>query len=114
MAGVPFVEWRGASGEPYKYYVYDLSADLDPGQSGNYIVARRVSDGWEAVYVGQGDLHDRKNAAMNEGCVIRKGATHFHCHVNNDESGRLAEEADVLAGNPEAYTPRGCNHRIGG
>jgi hypothetical protein len=114
VVGAPFVEWLGASGTRYKYYVYELSHDLGSGQDGNYILAREITGGWEAVYVGQGDLEARKTAAMNEGCVTQKGATHFHCHLNPDESARLAEESDVLAGNPEAYEPRGCNHKVGG
>ena len=114
MAGAPFVEWLGASGARYKYYVYELSRELDPGQEGNYIFARQITGGWEAVYVGQGRLQARKTTGLNGGCVTQKGATHFHCHLNPDESARLAEEGDVLAGNPEAYEPRGCNRKEGG
>lgn len=108
------IEWQGASGHRYTYYIHDMSFDPNAGQDGNYIFARQVSSGWEAVYVGQGDVKDRKNAAINEGCVDEKGATHFHCHIHSVESDRRAEERDVLAGNPEAYVPTGCNEKTGG
>ena len=79
-----------------------------------YTAPRQIPGGGEAVYGGQGRLQAGKTAAMNEGCVARKGATHFHCHLNPDESARLAEEGDVLAGNPEAYEPRGGNRKEAG
>ncbi len=108
------IEWQGASGHRYTYYIHDMSFDPNAGQDGNYIFARKVSSGWEAVYVGQGDLKDRRNAAINDGCVDEKGATQFHCHNNSVERNRKAEESDVLGGNPEAYVPTGCNEKIAG
>ena len=114
MAEAPKVSWPGASGKAYNYFVHDLSWNPRRGQDGNYIFARQIPSGWEAVYVGQGDLRDRKDAAISDGCVTEKGATHFHCHLNADEQSRLAEEEDVLEGNTEAYTPTGCNEKRGG
>ena len=101
--------WLGASGHEYKYFVHDLDFEPDENQDGNYVFAESTVDGWRAVYVGQGDLKDRKAAALNEGCVTRKGATHFHCHLNGSQPDRLKEEGDVLNGNPEAFEPNGCN-----
>ncbi len=112
-------DWPGASGRTYKYAIHDLDWVPAPNQDGNYIFARSTGTTltgitWHAIYVGQGDLRDRRQAALDEGCVQRKGATHRHCHLNAREEERLAEEEDVLEGNPEAYVPDGCNERRGG
>ena len=114
MAKAPTVTWTGISGKAYPYRIYELSWNPSRGQDGNYIFARQVPNGREAVYVGQGDLRDRKDAAISDGCVTENGATHFHCHLNADEQSRLDEEEDVLEGNPKAYTPTGCNEKRGG
>ncbi len=112
---VEYVEWHGTSGRSYEYHIYDISFDPESNQDGNYIFAKQIPNGWEAVYVGEGDLKDRKDAARGgESCVDRKGATHFHCHLNANAGDRKTEEADVLDGNPEAYAPTGCNERLGG
>lgn len=36
-------------------------------------------------------------------CIKQKGATHFHCHSNSSEHGRLDEEPDMLDNYPQAY-----------
>jgi len=108
---VQTVFWPGATGRKYKYEVHELTWHPSPDQLGNYIFARQVGNGWEAIDIGQGDLKKRKEAHMNEGCVLRKGATHYHCHLNHDEGARRAEEADLLAEHSEAYEPTGCNKR---
>ena len=101
--------WRGASGSTYTYHIRSLSWIPDPGQDGNYIFAKLVNGYWHAVYVGQGDLRNRRDAAIRDGCVNRKGATHYHVHLNNDVAARRAEESDIIAGNPECVAPVGCN-----
>ena len=63
MAETPKVSWSGASGKSYVYFVHNLSWNPSPDQGGNYIFARQVSNGWEAVYVGQGDLKNRKDVS---------------------------------------------------
>ncbi len=102
-------DWSGATGQQYTYSIHDLEWVPAADQDGNYIFAKKINAGWEAVYVGEGDLQSRRAAALDEGCAKRKGATHYHCHLNQKEEARLAEETDVLKGNPEAYEPVGCN-----
>ncbi len=114
MANAPRVGWRGGSGQQYTYSVYDLDFVPAADQDGNYVFAKEIQNGWEAVYIGQGDMKTRRAAHLNEGCVTRNGATHFHGHLNRTESAGLAEESDMLDGNPEAYEPTGCNERPGG
>ena len=103
------VNWRGGSGQQYTYSVHDLKWVPAADQGGNYIFAKNVTNGWHAVYVGQGDLQSRRAAAIKEGCVTRKGATHFHCRLNGNQNSRLTEETDIIRGNPETVTPVGCN-----
>jgi hypothetical protein len=106
--------WRGASGTPYTYWVYELPASPSAGQSGNYILARISRHGWIPVYIGQGDIGERLDSRDQAACVRSKGATHFHAHKNVNERSRLEEENDLLAGYPQAYTPNGCNVRNAG
>jgi len=110
------VEWTGASGTKYNYWVYALPANLNEGQDGNYIYAK-VADGyWRPIYIGQGDLGKRTDIDQHHqsSCLKRKGATHMHCHKNSKEADRLAEENDLLANHPQAYQPTGCNEQQGG
>lgn len=111
---IPTCEWTGASGRAYQYSVFELPVQLRPNQEGNYIFAKPSGTRWIPVYIGQGDLNERANNHHQWECIRRKGATHFHCHLNSREDDRLAEEADLLAGHPEAYQPSGCNERLGG
>ena len=84
---------------------------------GNYIYAKVVNNVWVPVYIGQGDLSVRctTNHHQTE-CINSKAATHVHVHSHKtpDEAARLAEERDLLAGHPEAYSPKGCNVKEGG
>ena len=107
-------EWSGASGKKYQYYMHNLEWVPSADQDGNYIFAKFAGGTYYAVYVGQGDLKSRRQAALDDGCVQSKGATQFHCHNNSNKDARLAEESDILGGNPEAYTPTGCNEKAGG
>lgn len=103
------VDWPGQSGKTYRYDVHEVGWRPNSGQDGNYIFAKVVGGVWNAVYVGQGDLQTRYDAAINEGCVTNKGATHYHVHLNADKGTRQAEETDVINGNPECNWPVGCN-----
>lgn len=108
--------WRGESGERYAYSEVKLPHD-PPDRTGNYIFAKRKLDDkgefqyWLAVYVGEGNLRDRYNAAIREGCVTDKSATHYHYHTKNENLpySRKKEESDIIEGNPECKHPRGCN-----
>ena len=101
--------WSGISRRNYTYTVHDINWVPNADQDGNYIFARQINGIWYAVYVGQGDLRERYHAALREGCVTRKGATHYHEHLNSSGPSRRLEETDVIDGNPECKGPRGCN-----
>lgn len=108
-------DWIGRNGTRYRYWVYPLPASFNSDQPGNYIYAKKNFAGeWVPVYVGQGDLKDRATNHHQASCIRQKGATHFHCHKNDVESNRLAEERDLLGNYTQAYQPIGCNERLGG
>lgn len=106
--------WKGKSGQNYEFGVFDINFVFNPNQVGNYIFAKRTLLQWEAVYIGEGDIKERTESHKRDGCVIRKGATHIHAHLNNNEKFRKSEEYDLLAQNTEAYAPIGCNIKPGG
>ena len=54
-------------------------------------------------------VRDRYDAAVREGCVTRKGATHFHWHLNGSEAARKIEERELIAEHPECQSRSGCN-----
>lgn len=115
MSEIPTCDWTGKSGSVYHHWIYALPAHFDPNQSGNYIYAKRDSQGyWVPVYIGQGDLNDRATNHHQATCIRQEGATHFHCHKSATERDRLTEEADLLANYTQAYQPSGCNERAGG
>lgn len=103
------VDWPGASGSSYTYHVHQLPWRPSAEQDGNYIFAKFVSGVWYAVYIGEGDLQSRYDAALREGCVKEKGATHYLSHLNSTKSARRKEEDDLITGNPECNWPTGCN-----
>ena len=102
-------KWYGSSGTSYTYTVHDKSWRPAANQEGNYIFAKKIQGIWHAVYIGQGDLQKRYDAALREGCVTDKGATHYHEHLNNSQTSRKSEETDIIDGNPECKWPKGCN-----
>ena len=103
--------WKGKSGEQYTYRTFELPHEPPEDTKGNYIFAEQLNGTWLAVYVGQGNLRDRYDAALQEGCVTENGATHYHCHTDNQSSvtDRRQEESDIIKGNPECKAPFGCN-----
>ncbi len=103
-------DWTGASGKSYGYAVHELSWRPEADQDGNYIFAKKVGGIWLAVYIGQGDLQERYDDAMEEGCVTGKSATHYHEHLQSSRQARLDEEKDLIDGNPECHGEKcGCN-----
>jgi len=106
--------WKGKSGKEYPYFIKNINIRFNPNQNGNYIFCKLVSNQWIALYIGEGDLKERVDFRKSEGCVIQKGATHIHAHINNDNQNRLLEEEDLLNEHLEAYKPNGCNERRGG
>ena len=104
------VNWTGLSAQKYTYYMHQLPWRPSADQTGNYIFAKVVNEVvWNAVYIGQGILQDRYDAALDEGCVSSKGATHYHEHLNGDADARRSEEQDLIDGRPECHWPTGCN-----
>ena len=114
MTNEPEVIWTGASGRQYKYWVFPRHPDIIK-IDGNYIYAKIVGNRYQAVYIGQGDLSTRATSDHHRtSCIDLNGATSVHLHSNPAESDRLAEERDLLANNPTAYAPTGCNVKRGG
>ena len=109
-------DWRGRSGKTYSFGVFPLGTPMRD-QDGNYIFARRQADGTcMPIYIGQGNLRCRTDLEHHHKgpCIVSKGATEVHAHLNPSEPGRVAEEADILAAHSQAYEPQGCNERPGG
>ena len=104
------VNWTGASGRKYQFAVWSLSNR--PGnedEKGNYIFCIVSNGYWSPIYIGEGKLQERYDAAIAETCVTTKGATHYHVHLNSDQVTRKAEERDLIAGNTQCKWPNGCN-----
>lgn len=103
--------WIGESGEEYEYKTVNLPHRPPKDVKGNYIFAKQVGGIWLAVYVGEGILRQRYDAALKEECVTEKGATHYHYHTDHSQSrsARREEESDIIEGNPECKAPKGCN-----
>ena len=116
MADQPTCTWTGASGTNYTYYIWELPANFDPNQVGNYIYSKKNSEQkWVPIYVGEGDLASRVSDSHHQAaCIKSRGATHVHVHLNANENARKAEEADLLARYTNAYKPNGCNEKAGG
>ena len=92
------VNWQGASGSTYTYWVADAGRGFKD-EPGNYIFAKETSQGrWTALYIGQtGSLRDRLTSSHEKwSCAKSNGATHIHTHTNSSgEEARLNEEADL-------------------
>ncbi len=106
--------WKGER-QIYYYDVYHIDYEQPEGEYGNYIFAKEVNkDNWIPIYIGQGHLKERKKEALEEGCVTRKGATHFHVHPHKNSSDlvREKEEALLIDNNPLCLVENGgCNER---
>jgi hypothetical protein len=96
---VPNIQWTGASGQTYQYWIHAIPFSFNAGQAGNYIFAKNVNGTWYAVYIGQtGDLGERFHDHHKRQCILANGATHIHVHTTPaGERARLAEERDLLA-----------------
>jgi hypothetical protein len=107
--------WQGASGNTYEYTVFNNPPNFNANQEGNYIYTKLVNNTWVPVYIGEGSLSDRCCVKHHQAEAIRaKGATHVHAHLNKDNRQRKAEESDLLKRYLQAYSPIGCNERVGG
>ena len=109
------VNWKGISGTEYTYEVFPKESTFNPNQDGNYIFAKQTRIGWEAVYIGQGDLKSRTQDETHLNCATLKGFTHYHVHLNNSKIDRNYEEEDMIKGNLECLAENGgCNKTITG
>lgn len=113
MVELATFEWTGASGEKYTYWIYELPAELNPKQIGNYIYAKPEGADWKPLYIGQGDLKREADTWFHpqSRCLEQKGATHVHVHINESDTDRTAEKGDLLRNYPQAFQPAGCNER---
>ena len=97
MAG-PDINWEGASGSKYGYWIYKIGTTFKDAP-GNYIYAKETRPGyWSPVYIGQtSSLANRLADHEKEACATRNGATHIHAHTGSDsEQVRRAEERDLI------------------
>lgn len=110
--------WKGASGQTYKMDAYSLDTKVNDGICGNYIFGELYYENGmakiRAIYIGEGVLKDRIEYRIDEGRVQKKGCNCFCAMINEDEKSRKAIESDLLAANPCAYVPNGCNIKTGG
>ena len=70
------IEWPGASGKRYKYWILPINAVLKDAP-GNYIYAKETeSRKWSPLYIGQTtSLRQRLTSHEKEASAIRRGAT---------------------------------------
>lgn len=108
------VSWQGISGHIYQFEEHPLNANFTANIDGNYIFAKQTINGYNAIYIGEGDLKTRIADHLRDGSLTKKGTTHIHAHTNPSASSRKSEEEDLLAYSTEAYVPTGCNVNEGG
>jgi hypothetical protein len=98
LASEETYDWRGASGQSYKYYVIPISNTFKD-TPGNYIYAKLTDNTWEALYIGQSSSLSRRpeGAYERQRAAVRLGASHVHAHISNpDENIRKAEQLDLI------------------
>ena len=90
------IEWPGASGKSYTYYVYNWLNTFN-SVPGNYIFCKIVNNQWVPIYIGEAsDLSERFDNHHAMPCILRNGATHIHVHANKGgKQVRLNEETDL-------------------
>lgn len=95
-------EWPSGVGQLLKFEVYDIDNTDWSKDGGIYIFCHEEYYGWNALYIGQTEDfssrlpdHDRLKEA------VKKGATHIHTMVVNDDSKRKRLEVILI----EKYLP---------
>ena len=104
--------WLGASGKNHENDIKPIDFEFDKNQFGNFIFCRETSKGWKVIYVGEGDLKIRTKFRINESSVIKKGATHIHFRLIENEDNRNEEKRDILACQSTKYDLEGYNLEI--
>jgi len=97
--------WKGSSGTLYPYTIVELGQEPNVAY-GNYIFAKRNErGGWDAVFIGHGDLSLRTDLEHHElrEFLRRLGVTHVHIHENPWLPDRMIERSDLLEAHPEAF-----------
>ncbi|HXX73525.1 MAG TPA: hypothetical protein VEI50_00170 [Nitrospiraceae bacterium] len=91
------INWQGASGKTYTYWIYPISVSFN-ATPGSYCVAKEVEPGrFRPLYFGEtADLSERFDNHHKWSCFTRNGATHIHAHTNSDQKVRLEEESDLI------------------
>lgn len=95
--------WTGIDGSNYEYKVFSPDTRWND-VPGNYIFAKRVGTGWQALYIGETkSLKTRfENGHEKWQSARRHGATHVHAHTSNAaKSVRTREEGNLI----ENYSP---------
>ncbi len=100
------IKWKGKSGNSYPFKIYTKDSNFFK-VDGNYIFAKETSTGWDAVYIGEGNLKTRTKDNIYLKCLEDNKFTHYHVHVNTNENKRKAEYADLIAGNTECLCKNG-------
>lgn len=94
-----YIDWPGQSGQTYRYWFMQRTANGIKAEGGNYMFLRQLPNGrYLPVYIGQADNlqqrvpnHDRWDEA------VKAGATHVVGHTTpGGERARLAEERDLI------------------
>lgn len=98
MAETPTIQWPGASGKTYKYWIFPIGHSLK-AEGGNYIFARETPPSkFTPVYIGEtSDLSERFDDHHKADCISNAGATHIHANLNSKKQDRLNEEGDLIA-----------------
>ena len=99
------IDVTGASGSVYRFHRLRDGRPLS-AMGGNYVYSRENGDGYEVVYVGQGenllkDAHGRWDEA-----VKTQAAAHLYTRLNISERVRQHEHADILAAGQPAMNGR--------
>jgi hypothetical protein len=112
-------DWEGRSGFWYTFTDYTLDTDFKEGIEGIYIFSKmtKTTDGnrlFVPLYIGEGILRDRIKFRLDEGEVQKKGCNCVSVRIEDAQKERKWVEQDLLAENPIAYAPTGCNKKEGG
>lgn len=92
------IDWVGASGTQYTYYIYPIGTSLKE-EPGNYVFAKEIKPGtFLQIYIGETeDLSERFDSHHKMPCIKLNGATHITVHMNSTSAQvRRAEEKDLI------------------
>ena len=107
MPGEQNINWVGASGTKYLYWIRPIGTTFNNAEPGNYVFAKETPPGtYTPIYVGEtGDLSERFDNHHKMPCIKLNGATHITVHKGDTSVDvRRAEEQDLK----DKYNPV-CN-----